>query len=195
MRALASADAARATLSGLERFTLPALFGERWPSAGYSVTALYYDWRSNTAVVRRDPAPIRGRAHVRAESTFLTSLAPEPDSAGLSFTLPADLRPGAAGLAVLRVGAAAADLAIVQATPEPGPLVMAPTLLLVRLDSTVPVAIELGVPVVQAGDRVAAAVSFDLGRHAQVRNLAGLYQAYLVSGRSVAGPVGVTFRP
>jgi hypothetical protein len=184
------------TTHGIERFNLAPVFGSAWPSAAYAVTALYYDWVTNTAVIERRPHPESGFRPARAPSAFLRLEAPTVEAAqGLAISVPASARGGGPIRIACRVGAPRASVALVESTDEPDAQLMVADLLLVQLDSASPRQVTLVVPVAIDGDTVSAAFSFDLAAQPEGAALAGEYQVYLVSGRSVAGPVVLTVAP
>jgi hypothetical protein len=81
---------------------------------------------------------------------------------------------------------------LASAAPQAQSLMVA-HLLLFKLDAASPVAVTLAMPVQRtASGGVTAAFSFDLAQRAEARNLEGHYQAYLVSGRTVVGPLPLT---
>jgi hypothetical protein len=185
-----------ATSHGVERFTLPAAFGPDWPSTAYAVTAIDYDWITNTAVVERLPPPDVAFEPFRTPSTFLEpASAGTPALEGVSLTVPASVRAGDGIRIEGVVHVPRTAIALAHSTEEPDELVMAAELLLVQLDVAPPRKVSLGIPVEVAGDTVSATYAFDLAKRPEGADLAGDYQVYLVSGRSVAGPAALTVTP
>lgn len=182
-----------ATSYGVERFTLPDAFGPDWPSSAYAVTAIDYDWVTNTAVVERRPKPDLPFEPFRTASAFLEPATPAtPDQHGVSLAVAGAMRAGSPILIEVRVAAPRLSVVLAHSTEEPDDLVLVADVLLVQLDVTPPLRISLAAPVAVTGDTVSAAFSFDLARRPEGANLAGDYQVYLVSGRTVTGPAALT---
>jgi hypothetical protein len=179
---------------GAERFTLPAAFGGTWPSTAFAVTAILYDWVSNTVEFERRPPPEFVPDPVRAPSPFLDPAPPgdAPPPSGFTVKVPNSASPGAP----IRIAGALAtpklSVALARSAEEPDGAVMVATLLLVALDAARPVMVGLVVPVAVRGDTVSATFAFDLAQRPEGTNLVGEYQAYLVSGRTVVGPNALT---
>ncbi|HTB42812.1 MAG TPA: hypothetical protein VK741_04235 [Acetobacteraceae bacterium] len=182
-----------ATSHGVERFTLPDAFGPDWPSTAYAVTAIDYDWITNTVVVERRPPPDPAAEPFRTPSTFLQSAsAGTPARVGVSLAVPASVRSGDGIRIEGVVHVPRTAIALAHSTEEPDEFVMAAELLLVQLDVAPPHRVSLGIPVEVTGDTVSATYAFDLATRPEGVGLAGDYQVYLVSGRSVAGPAPLT---
>lgn len=185
-----------ATIHGVERFTLAPAFGPDWPSTAYAVTAIYYDMVTNTAVVERRPRPDIEFKPARAPSDFIRVEAPGASvRPGFAMTVPASVPRDRAIPIEGRVVAPRGAVALVEFTEEPDALLMVADLLLVQLDISPPRKISIAVPAAVTGDTVSAAFSFDLASRLDGLDLAGEYQVYLVSGRSVAGPAALTVTP
>ena len=181
----------RATLHGFERFTIPPVFDEDWAAAEYAVTAIQYDWITNTVVIARRPPPSIVAEPFRVPSRFLDP-APPSRSPGLTVDMPASVSPGGAIRITGGVAMPKTSVSLAHSTEEPDSVVMVATLLLVALDATHPVTVDFVVPVAVSGDTVSAAFSLDLAQRPEGADLAGDYQVYLVSGRTVAGPRKLT---
>jgi hypothetical protein len=72
----------RVVHSGVQRFNLPPVFGEQWPSPAFAVTAVLYDWVSNTAVIERQPPPAPAADPTGVPSPFLDRAASRGAMAG-----------------------------------------------------------------------------------------------------------------
>lgn len=181
---------------GVERFKLPPVFGDDWPSTAFAVTAIAYDWITNTAVVERKPPPHFDWKPFRSPSDFIDG-APPPVAGepGITLALPAQVPAGGPIPISGRLLVPRDAVTLAHSTEDADGLVMVAVLYLARLDVMHPIRLALGIPVSVQGDTVSAAFSFDLAARPEAADLAGEYQVYFVSGRSVAGPAALTVSP
>lgn len=185
---------ARAVHTSVERIDLRRVFVRDWRPGRIAVTVIYYDWKSNTAVVEVqaedrgvNPLPV-GRP-----SSFLTSIDPSTLLSArvdaVAFVLQASV--GGSALVSLAFDLPRADQLVLLDGENNSPVLKA-NLLLLQLDDKWPVQFELTAPVAvyaaASGEaRLRGAVRFDL-RTAAERPLAGQYLAYLLAGDRVLGP-------
>jgi hypothetical protein len=174
---------------GAERFTLPPVFGDTWPSTAFAVTALLYDWISNTVAFERWPLPDAVPEPVAAPSRFLDPAPPgNAPPPGVTLKVPASASPGDPIRIIGALSTERGSVALARSAEQSDATVMVAALLLVSLDAAQPVAVSLAVPVAVSGDTVSARFSFDVAQRLEGTNLAGDAQVYLVSGRTVVGP-------
>lgn len=184
---------ARGVRTSLQRIDLRRAIARDWRPGQFAVTVIFYDWKSNTAVVELQgegnavkPLPIG------QPSSFLTtidsSLAPAMiDSA--SFALQSGA--GRSSTVTLAFDLPRDHQLLLIDREKRTPLLKA-TLLLLQLDDRWPVQIDLLAPVnllkpANGESRLRGAVQFDL-RAATERVLTGAYQVYLLAGDQVIGP-------
>ncbi len=185
----------RVVHSGVQRFNLPPVFGEQWPSPAFAVTAVLYDWVSNTAVIERQPPPAPAADPTGVPSPFLDRAASRgamAGSPGFVVDIPASVPQGAALKIAGTLNVPSASVALLQSAEQPDGRLMAATLLLMALDAEHPIALRLLVPVKRHGETVSATFAFDLAQRPEGARLAGHYKAYFVSGRTVVGPQSLT---
>jgi hypothetical protein len=185
---------AQITMRGVERISVAAVFGDTWPANAYAVTAISYDWVSNTTVIRQSKPAEPAATLSMVRSSFLESnSAPAPSSnAGLSLAVPASVVPGAPIRVVGGISAPALSVSLVDEAPNRQNKLMLAHLLLIKLDSPQPMLLSLGVPVALNEGHVSGSFTFDLSRRPEAEMLKGDYQVYLVSGRTVIGPHRLT---
>lgn len=184
---------AGAIYTSVQRIDLRRAIVRDWPPGRLAVTVIFYDWKSNTAVVELQGAGnVAKPLPLGQPSPFLTSIDP---------SLAPAMADGAAFAIKSSAGRATApalafdlprDHQLLIMDREKRALLLKATLLLLQLDDNWPVQIELLAPVhvlkLASGEsRLRGAVQLDL-RAATERTLTGAYQAYLLAGDRVIGP-------
>jgi hypothetical protein len=199
-----NARQAAARLVALEQRDLVAVAGDLRGPARYAVTALYHDWKSNTALVdvagadgAKPPAPRPlDTSHARAVAVE----AIKPDTAvGVMVSAPSQGAPGAAlpvrVIVKLPLGAAGLQ----PAQPGQVPSVMPVTALLVQRDRYEVPKIELAAQATVTGSdahsRMALALfEFDLRATSEDPLPPGHYLLYVVAGGVLSNPRPITLR-
>lgn len=190
----------RASLHGATRFHIPALFGEKWPASSYAVTAIYYDWLSNTVTVAGHPPAGQGPPPTRSPSPFLEAAPRETASAlgaGLRLRLPE--APGPAGTLPIAgsISSTIDTIKVARLSGEPARSAIIATLVLVALDSDRLRTIELVVPAELQGDVATGTFAFDLAARPELAGLTGELRVFLASGPTIvaAGALTIPTRP
>ncbi len=183
---------AKGVRTSVQRIDLRQAVVHEWRPGRLALTAIYYDWKSNTAIM-----DLRGEDETRQlqlgrASPFLAIIDPPPARTdGIALTLPS-----AAGQpTTLAFDLPRGNQSIIMDREKQAPLLKA-TLLLLQLDDKQPVQIDMQVPVkilkpMFGESRLQGAVRFDL-RAATERVLAGPYQVYLLAGDRVIGPQAIS---
>lgn len=190
-----SPDAFNAGLSsiGVRQYNLLRWFSRQQAQGRVAITVLDYDLPSNTIPVHGWGADGGPAAGVLARGATRIGVHPAPLTAGLtavtmqvpetvSAAMPALLR---AELRLPRQHVAAVD------APRGAshPLLLAASLLLVKLDQPIPVLLHLAVPAApDTAGNIEAAFELDLGGALAGRAALGDWQVYLVAGDTVTGP-------
>lgn len=184
---------ARGVRTSLQRIDLRRAIARDWQPGRFAVTVIFYDWKSNTAVVElQGVGNVAKPLPIGQSSSFLTaidsSLAPATTD-GATFTLQSGA--GQASAVNLAFDLPRDNQLLLIDREKRTPLLKA-TLLLLQLDDKWPVQIDLLMPVsllksASGESRLQGAVQFDL-RAATERTLTGAYQAYLLAGDRVIGP-------
>lgn len=184
---------AEAIYTSVERIDLRRAIARDWLPGRLAVTVIFYDWKSNTAVVE-----LQGEGNTAKPlplgqpSPFLTSIDP---------SLAPAMADGAAFAIKSGAGRAAAptlafdlprDNQLLLIDREKRTPLLKTTLLLLQLDDRWPLLIDVLTPVnllksPSGESRLQGAVQLDL-RVATERTLTGAYQVYLLAGDRVIGP-------
>lgn len=182
-----------ATLNGFRRFNIPAVFGDDWPSTVYAVTALYYDWTSNTVLVKGRPPADFAPASPRIPSEFLDKgVNGTPGTSGLRLTVAAVPEPAGAIPVQGSFMTSKDSVTLAPMAQSPDRFVMVGELLLVALDDPYLRTVNVTVPVEVHGENVSGSFAFDLAQRPEAKALAGELQVFWVSGRTVSEPAVVT---
>jgi hypothetical protein len=190
---------ATAVNTSVRRFYLGEVCDTEWRPAKLAVTVIVYDWISNTVVTTleksgEEPQQISPRNpsdFIRESSA--KALTPRVTDSGSALSVPNNVSAHAAILirGTVELGP---DRVAVAPSSKPGkaPLLLA-SLLLLKLDESRPVQVDLAVPaLVQTPFLrravVKAAFDFDLRVAVGSRPLSGKYQIYFVVGDTITGP-------
>lgn len=189
-----------ATTYGVERFKVPDVYEGQWPSR-IAVTATYYDWLSNTAVVScesksREEKPLAPRA----ASNFVTSVAVSDDAVvapGFTWSVPETAGPGnpIQVRVILSVLPGQTPLLPGKEADQGYSLLVPVTLVLLKLDLLYPVRISMAIPLRQPpvkGGEARARFAVNLRDTPEGRALSGTYQVYITTGSIVSGPYSLT---
>lgn len=191
---------AEAVYTDVQRIDLRRAVAHDWRPARFAVTAIFYDWPSNTVLVEpRGGGKDEGADEATRQlqfgrpSSFLTAIDFSAAPAlvdGIAFTLQSDM--GRSATVTLALDLPSGQQALVM-DREQQALLLKTTLLLLRLDDNAPMQIELLMPInllnaKNGGSRLRGAVQFDLRAAATGQTLAGAYQVYLLAGDRVIGP-------
>jgi len=172
---------------GIERMNLPAVFGKEWPSGRYAATLAIHDLLSNTVLFKTTPLRRPPEEVIQPPSPFVEATpGPSPGAnPGVLFSV----RALAGGPVILRgtVSIPRDEVVLVKSSAGPG-LLLPATIILLKLDSTTPIQIDITIPAAVQDGLVATRFSMSLRDVPQGQGLAGEYQAYVVMGQSVAGP-------
>jgi hypothetical protein len=195
-------DALNATLSsiGVYRYDLLQWFERDQVQGRLALTELDYDLLSNTVLVhaRGKDAPPTGGASLQSPSRIAVPSAPAtPGAAGVRWQVPAAVSATAPAPLRVEIRLPRARVTAIDARPGAGrPLVLAASLLLVQLDTPVPVLVHLAVVAEPgAADTVESTFSLDLRAALAGRAAAGNWLVYLVVGDTVTGPRALRIEP
>jgi len=178
---------------GVVRFDLQRWFQRQQLLGHLAVTVVDYDLPSNTVTVHAwgpgvtPPGGVLAGGATRIEPAFAAGV---PAADGVTMTLPDTVSAVTPAVLHSEVRLPRTRAATVDAPPRaPHPLVLAATLMLVKLDQPLPVLIDLAVPAESdAAGNVAAAFHLDLGGALAGRVTTGAWLVYLVVGDTLTGP-------
>jgi hypothetical protein len=173
----------------VERMQVPDMFGDRWPQGRYAVTLIYFDWASNTYVFATKPQP-KEKPELRLAPTPNVQAMPGPVLEATGNVMSTG-KPGSADSTLVRVvvSMSADDAPLAKSTdPAVSHPLLPLTIVLQKLDSGLPDALNLAVPVVVENGRIMTRFALNLKDHVQLSALHGEYQVYLSAGAIVTGP-------
>ena len=184
---------AEAIYTSVQRIDLRRAIARDWQPGRLAVTVIFYDWKSNTAVVE-----LQGESNVAKPlplgqpSPFLTPIDPPLDPAmadGAAFALQSSV--SRSSVVNLAFDLPRDNQLLLIHRQKRTPLLKA-TLLLLQLDDPWPVQIDLLTPIhlikpASGESRLQGALQLDL-RAATERTVTGAYQVYLLAGDRIIGP-------
>ena len=185
---------AGAVYTSVQRIDLRRAIARDWQPGRLAVTVIFYDWKSNTAVVElQGEGSVAKPLPLGQPSPFLTHIDPSLAPAmadGAAFAIQSGA--GRSATAVTLAFDLSRDNQLLIMDREKRALLLKATLLLLQLDDNRPLLIDVLTPASllkspSGESRLRGAVQLDL-RAATERTLTGAYQVYLLAGDRVIGP-------
>lgn len=160
-----------------------------WRPARLALTALVYDWVSNTVMVNLvELGQQEETAEARHRSAFINPTSKvTPD--GTAFTHPEQAAAGEPIPVTVQISASKGDVAVCASLGEEGGSLLTATFVLLKLDDRDPARVDIAAPLnTENAEMTEAAFEFNVADALDEELEEGTYLTYLIAGRTIVGP-------